>query len=86
MPNLLVLSSALLLAGPALAQTTAPPLVASALAVGETAPAFKGQDAAGRPVELRHGRQGAGPGDEGEGDDREPDHPPGDERRHLRPR
>ena len=43
----------LLLAVPATAQTTAAPLAASALAVGETAPAFHGQDAAGRSVELR---------------------------------
>ena len=42
----------LLLASPAVAQTPAVPLTASALAVGETAPAFKGQDANGRPIEL----------------------------------
>ena len=48
------LAGALLLAAPALAQTApAPPLTASALAVGTTAPAFKGQDAAGHSVELR---------------------------------
>ncbi|MGY3089830.1 peroxiredoxin [Hymenobacter sp. UYAg731] len=48
-------SALMLLAAPALAQTTAPApsLTASALAVGSTAPDFKGQDAAGRPVELR---------------------------------
>ena len=43
----------LLLAPASMAQTPAAPLVASALTVGETAPAFKGQDAAGRPMELR---------------------------------
>lgn len=43
-----------LLAAPALAQPApTPPLAASALAVGTAAPAFKGQDATGRPVELR---------------------------------
>ncbi|UOQ97270.1 AhpC/TSA family protein [Hymenobacter sp. 5317J-9] len=43
-----------LLASPALAQSSpTPALTASALAVGSVAPAFKGQDAAGRPVELR---------------------------------
>ncbi|GAB3855711.1 hypothetical protein GCM10028822_26990 [Hymenobacter terrigena] len=43
-----------LLAAPVLAQTApVPPLTASALAVGTAAPAFKGQDAARRPVELR---------------------------------
>lgn len=42
----------LLLAAPAAAQTPAAPLTASALTVGETAPAFRGQDAAGHPVEL----------------------------------
>ncbi|AMR26759.1 hypothetical protein A0257_06300 [Hymenobacter psoromatis] len=47
------LAAALLLAGSAHAQTPATPLTASALAVGTVAPAFKGQDAAGRPVELR---------------------------------
>ena len=52
MLKLLSTASVLLaLAARAEAQTSAP-LVASALAVGETAPAFKGQDAAGRPVEL----------------------------------
>ncbi len=53
MSNILALAAALLLAGPALAQTPAAPLTASALAVGSVAPAFKGHDAAGRPVELR---------------------------------
>ncbi len=43
----------LLAAGPALAQTPAAPLTASALAVGETAPAFKAKDAAGHSVELK---------------------------------
>ncbi len=43
----------LLLAAPVAAQTSPTPLVASALSVGETAPAFKTQDAAGRPVELK---------------------------------
>lgn len=43
-----------LLAVPTLAQQVpAPSLTASALAVGSIAPAFKGLDAAGRPVELR---------------------------------
>lgn len=46
-------SGLLLLAAPAAAQTAPAPLTASALAVGTTAPAFKGQDAAGRPVELK---------------------------------
>ena len=53
MPKIFFLAAALLLAGPALAQTPAAPLTASALAVGTVAPAFKSQDAAGRPVELR---------------------------------
>ena len=53
MPKILLLAAAGLLAGPALAQTPAAPLTAAALAVGTVAPAFKGQDAAGRPVELR---------------------------------
>ena len=52
MTKLLPLTSALLLAASA-ALAQAPLLVASVLKVGETAPAFKGQDAAGRPVELR---------------------------------
>ena len=48
------LTSLLLLAASvARAQTPAIPLIASALAVGETAPAFQGRDAAGQPVELR---------------------------------
>ena len=41
-----------LLTAPVAAQTASAPLTASALAVGETAPAFKAQDAAGRSVEL----------------------------------
>ena len=53
MLKILTLAAALSLAGPALAQTPVVPLTASALAVGSAAPAFKGQDAAGRPVELR---------------------------------
>jgi peroxiredoxin len=53
MSNILAQAAVLLLAAPALAQTAAVPLTASALAVGTTAPAFKGQDAAGRPVVLR---------------------------------
>ncbi len=54
MPKVFTLAAALLLlAGPALAQTPAAPLTASALAVGTAAPAFNGQDAAGRPVEQR---------------------------------
>jgi peroxiredoxin len=53
MNKLLLAALGLLIAPAAMAQTPAAPLVASALAVGETAPAFKGQDAAGRPVELR---------------------------------
>ena len=52
MTKLLYLAGGLLLATPALAQTTPAPLTASALTVGETAPAFKSQDTAGRPVEL----------------------------------
>ncbi len=47
------LACALLLAGPAVAQPAPASLTASALVVGETAPAFNGQDAAGRPVELK---------------------------------
>ncbi|WP_223650214.1 peroxiredoxin-like family protein [Hymenobacter psoromatis] len=47
------LAAALLLACSAVAQTPDAPLTASALAVGTVAPAFTGQDAAGRPVELR---------------------------------
>lgn len=43
----------LLLAAPAVAQTAPAPLTASALAVGDVAPAFKANDAAGRPVELK---------------------------------
>ncbi|MBC7447870.1 MAG: AhpC/TSA family protein [Hymenobacteraceae bacterium] len=43
----------LLLAARATAQTSPTTLTASALKVGETAPAFTGQDVAGRPVELR---------------------------------
>jgi thiol-disulfide isomerase/thioredoxin len=54
MTKLLCLAGGLLLALPALAQTTPAPFAAVPLAVGETAPAFKGQDAAGRPVELAH--------------------------------
>ena len=51
--NFLYAAAALLLAaGPALAQTT-PPLTAAPLKVGETAPAFRGQDADGHPVELK---------------------------------
>lgn len=42
----------LLATGPALAQSTTP-LTAAPLKVGETAPAFRGQDAAGHPVELK---------------------------------
>lgn len=38
---------------PTLAQTLAAPLTASALAVGETAPAFKAKDATGRSIELK---------------------------------
>ena len=49
MKKLLPLALGLLLAGPALAQS---PLAASALAVGDKAPDFKGQDASGHPVEL----------------------------------
>ena len=59
MTKLFYLAGGLLLATPALAQpqagvsqTPAAPLTASALAVGDIAPAFKGQDAAGRSVEL----------------------------------
>ncbi|MDQ2794169.1 MAG: AhpC/TSA family protein [Bacteroidota bacterium] len=51
MNTLALVAGALLFAAPALAQMTAP-LTASALAVGDRAPAFKGTDAAGRPVEL----------------------------------
>ena len=43
----------LLFAAPAGAQTTTAPLTAAAMTVGETAPAFKAQDGAGRTVELR---------------------------------
>ena len=51
--NFLSAAAALLLAaGPALAQTT-PPLTAAPLKVGETAPAFRGKDADGHPVELK---------------------------------
>ncbi|MEJ7664448.1 MAG: redoxin domain-containing protein [Hymenobacter sp.] len=46
-------AAALLLAAPAVAQSTTPMLTASALAVGTEAPTFKGQDVAGRPVELK---------------------------------
>lgn len=52
MTKLLYLASGLLFAVPTLAQTTPTPLTAVPLSVGEIAPAFKGQDAAGRPVEL----------------------------------
>lgn len=52
MTKLLYLAAGLLLATPALAQTTPAPLTAAALTVGQTAPAFKSQDTAGRPVEL----------------------------------
>jgi len=50
---LLAVSGSLLLAASVIAQTPSAPLSASALAVGETAPAFKAQDAAGRSVELK---------------------------------
>lgn len=55
MTKLFSLAAALLLAGAAAGQTAPPavPLVAAALRVGEAAPAFRGADAAGRPVELR---------------------------------
>ena len=50
--NFLRAAVLLLAAGSALAQTTAP-LTAAPLKVGETAPAFRGQDAAGHAVELK---------------------------------
>ena len=50
MSKSLLLAAGLLVAGAAAAQT--PTLTASALVVGDKAPAFKGRDANGRPVEL----------------------------------
>ena len=51
--NFPLLAAGLLLAAPAVAQSMAPSLTASALAVGTEAPAFKAKDVAGHPVELR---------------------------------
>lgn len=54
MTKLFQTAAALLLAtAPALAQTAAAPLTASALSVGEKAPDFKAKDAAGHTVELK---------------------------------
>ncbi|OGX92163.1 peroxiredoxin-like family protein [Hymenobacter coccineus] len=55
MNQLFKMATGLLLAGPAaaVAQTPVTPLTASALRVGDRAPDFQGQDAAGRPVALK---------------------------------